>query len=276
MTQTINDNLKPKWYEHEKTKVGYHQCLAPYENIYVSSYPTDGATKEWADQFDAILNVSCNHNVLFEPSRPDQRTYWYPLNEMGEWSYAYFAYIFKILNFHHSKGHKILVHCAAGAYRSPSAVFRWLEYREHSLIDAYEISRGKRLSEEDKNDNRMLHFRLFYNYIMGNMPPNYQEYVYRLRDNDETGYTFVSSLFRRNGKFIADQRQIRAFRRDQAKFFYYINRRIKSYFRDLKDKYKLYIAKERRIQIGDCVYTVVKNHERIGKDRKYDMKEFKS
>ncbi len=268
---------KIKWYEHEKNKLGYHQCLAPYDNIFVSSYPSDGATKEWADQFDAIINVSCNPDVLFEPSRPDQRTYWYPLNEMGEWSYAYFAYIFKILNFHHGKGHKILVHCAAGAYRSPSAIFRWLEYKGHKLLDAYEISRGRRHTEKGKKEDLtsgLMHFKLFYNYIMGNMPPNYQEYMERLKENDKTGYTFVSSLEKFDGGPISDSRQIRAYRLQNADFFHDLKRRIKSKISDFKDKHKLYIGKRKRIRVGRGMYTVVPNHEKIGADRKYNMKEF--
>lgn len=273
------EEKKLKWYEHEKVKIGYHHCLAPYDNICVGSYPMDGATKEWADQFDAIVNVSCNHSTLFEPSRPDQRTYWYPLNEFGEWSYAYFALMFKILDFHHSKGHKIYVHCAAGAYRSPSIVYRWLEYNGLKLLDAYEISRGYRLDKEDKNlpdEQRMLHYRLFSNYIFGNMPPNYQEFRTRLKHhNDNTGYTFVCALEGSDGR-ISNSPQVRAHRlTDNYKMSptYWINK-LKSKIEDLKRKYRLYIDCRKVIQIEKGYYITIREHDRIGSNRKFSMKEF--
>ncbi len=102
-----------KWYEHEKDKINLERCkcAAPFDNIFVTPTPRDGLTKESADSFDAIINVCHSPEVLFQPSRPDQRTYWYPVNELGEWSYAYFAYMFKVLDYHYDLGHRIIVHC---------------------------------------------------------------------------------------------------------------------------------------------------------------------
>ncbi len=117
--------------------------MAPYDKIYITPTPKDGLTKATADSFDAIINVCHSPEVLFDPSRPDQRTYWYPLNECGEWSYAYFSYMFSVLDFHFEQGHKIIVHCHAGAYRSPSIVRQWLRYKGHTMEDAYNIAKGR-------------------------------------------------------------------------------------------------------------------------------------
>jgi hypothetical protein len=258
-----------KWYEHKEVGVRGSWCLEPYGNIFIGSYPMDGATKEWADQFDAVVNVSCNHSTLFEPSRPDQRTYWYPVNECGEWSYAYFALMFKILDYHHGKKHKIFVHCAAGAYRSPSIVFRWLEYLgKHKLLDAYEISHGQRVDRSDEREG-MMHYRLFSNYIFGNMPQDYLEFAKRLKhDNDHTGYTFVTSLPNNSNP------QVHAFRLQDANIFETWFRKLKYKFSNIQKKYRLYIANEKEIKLGGGWYTTIKNHHKIGANRKADLKEF--
>lgn len=268
-----------KWYEYDEVKVGYGACLEPYQNIIIGTYPMDGATKEWADQFDAVVNVSCNHSSLFEPSRPDQRTYWYPTNEMGEWSYAMFALMFKVLDFHHSKGHKIYVHCAAGAYRSPSIVMRWLEYKGVNLLDAYEISHGKRMSQEeiDSMDNGNKHYRLFQNYIFGNLPPNYQEFIRRLRyHNEETGYTFVCALEGGKNGYISNSPQIRAHRLNDKfrRGWRYWYGKLKSKIEDTKRKYKLYRDCVKYIQLEKGHYVAIREMDRIGSNRKHKMDEF--
>ncbi len=265
-----------KWYEHEEVKIGYGACPEPYQNIVIGSYPMDGATKEWADQFDAVVNVSCNHSSLFEPSRPDQRTYWYPLNEGGQWSYAYFALMFKVLDFHYEKGHKVYVHCAAGAYRSPTIVMRWLEYRGMNIVDAYNISHGEnaRLSkwrdekQEKEGNTSFVHFCLFQNYILGNLPPNYKEFILRLRhDNEETGYTYASSI---DG--ISSYPEVRAFRRDNdpiTKFF----RKMKYKLNTIKEMFGLYWRNERQVKIG-YYRQIIRNYPKIAWNRDADISEF--
>lgn len=104
-----------KWYdgipEHARKGISGSWMPAPYNNIFIGSDPRDGQNKDWADAFDAIVNVSCTEGALFEPSRPDQRTYWYPCNEGAEWSYAYFFMMFKIIDHHYRKGDKVYIHC---------------------------------------------------------------------------------------------------------------------------------------------------------------------
>jgi hypothetical protein len=170
--------MSKKWYQAKKTKIRGYWLPKPYNNIFIGSDPRDGADKTWADQFNAIVNVSCTQGALFEPSRPEQRTYWYPVNEMGEWSYAYFIYMFKVLSFHHKKKHKIYVHCHAGAYRSPSIVRWWLVATQRkSLIEARNIvSMCKK-----ERDPRAEKYSVYQNYILGNLPPNFQTFIERIR-----------------------------------------------------------------------------------------------
>jgi hypothetical protein len=127
------------WYSRDKNGVSVYQLKEPYENVYIGSDPRDGMTEETARSFDAIVNVSDTPGVLFEPSFSEQRVYWYPVNEVGRWNLSYLFWLKKIMDHHHFKGHKIYLHCHAGAYRSPSAAILWLQSRGHSAQEALRI-----------------------------------------------------------------------------------------------------------------------------------------
>ncbi len=164
-----------KWFEHSETNIRGSWMPAPYDNIFVGSDPRDGATTEWANQFAAIVNVSCTEGATFEPSNLVQRTYWYPLVEMSEWPYAYFLYMFKVIDHHYRKGEKIYIHCHAGAYRSPS-IFRWwlVACENKSLEESIKITK-------DWVDEDMRHFSIYQNFLLRNLPPNFQDFIERIR-----------------------------------------------------------------------------------------------
>lgn len=129
------DKTKP-WFDQPKTLARWYKLKPPYDNIVVGCDPGDGMTKADADQFDAIVNVSSTRCSVFEPSRPDQRTYWYPVIEMGRWSHGYLMWLVEVLDTHYERGDKIYLHCHAGAFRSPSAALLWLESRGHTKEEA--------------------------------------------------------------------------------------------------------------------------------------------
>lgn len=118
-----------KWYEHPETKIRGYWLKPPYDNILVACDPLDGMTKETADSFDAFINVSDSVCNTFQPSRPGQAMHWYPVNELGMWNLSYLFWLKKVLDYHYDAGHKIYLHCHAGAYRSPSAAVLWLQSR---------------------------------------------------------------------------------------------------------------------------------------------------
>jgi protein-tyrosine phosphatase len=125
------DQSKPWWDQPKNFGRGYW-LKAPYNNLMVGCDPGDGYTKEFAQQFDAVVNVSSTRCTTFEPARPDQRTYWFPIIEMGRWPIVYLLWIKEVLDHHHKLGHKVYLHCHAGAFRSPSAALLWLESRGHT------------------------------------------------------------------------------------------------------------------------------------------------
>ena len=226
------------WYngipEHEyRNGISGSWMPKPYDNIFIGSDPRDGQTKDWADQFDAIVNVSCTEGALFEPSRPDQRTYWYPLNEGAEWSYAYFFMMFKIIDHHYRKWDKIYIHCHAGAYRSPSIFRNWLIACENkTLEEANTIERGE---DRYKDDPSMKHYSVYQNYMLGNMPPNYQEFIERIRKEGITKAHFVEILCQPFP--LNKDRQIRT-KQERITLFNKLKYKFLKPFRAIRDKYK--------------------------------------
>lgn len=171
------------WYKQERDIARFSPCAKPYENIIIGTYPSDGMTQETADSFDAIVNVSCTSSTLFYPSNPNQRTYFVPVLEMGVWNYSAFVSFFMIMEHHHKLGHRIYVHCAAGAYRSPTMTMIWLKATKNmSWRDADRISNGRTEEEYkeafEKGDSSLGRFRL--RYFWGNMPPNFNEFLCKL------------------------------------------------------------------------------------------------
>lgn len=136
------------WNWADKNYISYYQMKPPYDNVYIGSDPRDGMTPEFANSFDAIVNVSCTPSAVFEPSKCGQAMYWYPVNECGKWNLGYLYWLKKVMDHHYNKDHKIYLHCHAGAYRSPSAAILWLQSREHSPKEALDLAhhRGSKSS----------------------------------------------------------------------------------------------------------------------------------
>lgn len=136
------DVTKP-WYDQPKNFARWYALKPPYDSIHVGCDPGDGMTKATADFYDAIVNVSSTKCATFAPSRPDQRTYWFPLIELGRWPIVYLLWLKEVLDFHYAKGHKVYLHCHAGAFRSPSTALLWLQSRGHTPEEALEIDGSK-------------------------------------------------------------------------------------------------------------------------------------
>ncbi len=143
-------------------------------------------TEESAKSYDAIVNVSCSPCAYFHPAFPGQYMHWYPVNEMGEWSYGYFYWLVKVLDFHYEKGHKVYLHCHVGAYRSPHAAIFWLMSRGHTHEEAVEIeyNNPERVKEyKEERGGQHWKYKLTYCYRMGNIPKNVAELFKRMREN---------------------------------------------------------------------------------------------
>jgi len=132
-----------KWFEHPQDEVRGFYLKEPYSRIFIGCDPRDGMTKESADSFDAFINVSDTACTTFEPSKPGQQMHWYPVNEGGLWNLSYLYWLKTVMDHHFDAGHRIYLHCHAGAYRSPSAAVLWLQSRGYSPEDALLLVREK-------------------------------------------------------------------------------------------------------------------------------------
>ena len=193
------------WHSAEKTEARGHRMRAPYDNVFIGSDPLDGMTPEVAKQYDAIVNVSCTQCAYFYPAFPGQYMHWYPLNEMGYWGYGYLFWIKQVLDFHYDKGHKVYLHCHAGAYRSPTAACLWLMGRGHTLEEAKEIEINNvehvKSFKEDR-DGSTWKFTLTYLFRMGNVPPRDKivEFYRRMRERKNPESPSLADVLFHDGK----------------------------------------------------------------------------
>lgn len=153
------------------------------------------------------MNVSCSPCAYFYPAFPGQYMHWYPVNEMGEWSYGYFYWLKKVLDFHYEAGHTVYLHCAAGAYRSPHAAIFWLMSRGHTHEEALEIEynndeRVERMKAED--NGRHWFWKLNYCYKMGNIPKNLDKMFELMRKNPT--WSFAGIVL--HGNWIANTPEV--------------------------------------------------------------------
>lgn len=238
------------WYKQKETEARGRKCSAPYQNIVIGSDPLDGMTTKVAESYDVIVNVSHSECAYFYPAYAGQRMYWIPVNEMGVWNYSAFVQFAKIMEFHHSKKHKIYVHCHAGAYRSPTMTMVWLracqempyKFGRHNLKtqmsweEAYRISRGETKEEYKKEytDTGKIPFRL--RYFRGNMPPAFNEFVARLKANINSTYTYIACIEQYERGPISKDREIRA-KIQGWKTSAKISRFLRSPYTKLKSKY---------------------------------------
>lgn len=216
---------KEKWCTAPRDGVGLTALAAPYDNIWIGSDPRDGMTPETANSFDAIINVSDTPCALFYPARPDQRTYWIPLNEMGYWGYAaYFAFA-HIMDFHYAKGHKIITHCHAGAYRSPYMTMSWLISRGHTPEEAIAIyENNPKYMEKYRQES---HFQWRLKRLTSdpdNTPARLKEFYERLRNSQYDTECLQSLLhYPKNleltGEIVGNER-VRRYRRERWLVWY--------------------------------------------------------
>ena len=182
--------MKKKWYQQPKTNALYQQMPKPYDKIFVGKHIRDGFTEKEAKSFDVIINISDSPNSVFEPARPDQQIYWYPINELGSWGYGVFYWSKHILDYHYKKGHKIYIHCASGTHRSP-AIFRWwLVSRGLTIQQALKVQNNGELPwNRHSKDSRakMKEYILSYDLKMGVLPKNLVELYKEMKKHPTWG-----------------------------------------------------------------------------------------
>ena len=102
---------KPKIFTVTRTPKNLENILLVQPEIVINNYC-------------AVVNVSDSPCATFDYQRVGVPSFWFPINEIGQWTYAPFYGTLKVVNEYYYKGDKpVLIHCHAGANRSPSIAF---------------------------------------------------------------------------------------------------------------------------------------------------------
>lgn len=90
--------------------------------------------------YDVIINVNDAMPRNLDPY--PARLFWIPINEIAPWGYTPFFATKRLLDFYFQKKCNILVHCAAGAHRSPLMVYGWFRSKGYTEQQADNFLRG--------------------------------------------------------------------------------------------------------------------------------------
>lgn len=90
-------------------------------SLFIGPYP-ESFNKDRT--YDYVITVSDTYSPI--SAQKSKRHYWFPVNECGRWDYAAFFGTKRILDNIQEENQKILIHCAAGAYRSPIVATAYL------------------------------------------------------------------------------------------------------------------------------------------------------
>jgi hypothetical protein len=71
----------------------------------------------------AIVNVSDSPCATFDYQRAGVPSFWFPINEIGLWGHAPFYGTLRVVNEYFKGDKPVLIHCHAGANRSPSVAY---------------------------------------------------------------------------------------------------------------------------------------------------------
>jgi len=96
-------------------------------------------------QYSAVINVSDSPCASFD-YQLNLPSFWFPINEVGRWDYSPFFGALKVVNEYYKGEKPILIHCHAGANRSPSIAYAILLAKGYTIEEAEESLNYKNMS----------------------------------------------------------------------------------------------------------------------------------
>ncbi len=75
------------------------------------------------DLYCAAINVSDSQCATFDLQRIGIPSFWFPINEIGMWGHGPFLGALRVVNEYYKGDKPVLIHCHAGANRSPSVAY---------------------------------------------------------------------------------------------------------------------------------------------------------
>lgn len=99
------------------------------------------------EQFCACINVSDSICATFDLQEIGMPSYWFPINEIAQWTHAPFYGALKVVNKYFKGDKPVLIHCHAGANRSPSVAYAILRTKDYTKEEAEESLKYPHLHE---------------------------------------------------------------------------------------------------------------------------------
>lgn len=116
--------MKPKIFKVTQTPKGLNQILSVQPDI-IAQYHC------------AVINVSDSPCATFD-YQLKVPSFWFPINEIGVWSYYPFFGAIRVVNEYWKGDKSVLIHCHAGANRSPSVAYAILRAKGYTAEEASE------------------------------------------------------------------------------------------------------------------------------------------
>ena len=84
----------------------------------------------------AAINVADSPCATFDYQKFGVPSFWFPINEMGKWGHSPFFGALRVVNEYYKGDKPVLIHCHAGANRSPSVAYAILLAKGYTPMEA--------------------------------------------------------------------------------------------------------------------------------------------
>lgn len=133
MINELITNKKPTVFKVSRTPKGLDNILSVQPDV-ISEY------------FCAVVNVSDSPCATFDYQLKIP-SFWFPINEIAQWGHSPFYGTLRVVNQYYKGDKPVLIHCHAGANRSPSVAFAILLAKGYTPKEAEESLKYEDLTE---------------------------------------------------------------------------------------------------------------------------------
>lgn len=128
-------NIKPKIFDVTRTPKGLDNVLTFSSDII-------------AQKYCAVINVSDSPCATFD-YQLKVPSFWFPINEIGQWGHSPFYGAIRVVNqyWYNYINRPVLIHCHAGANRSPSVAYAILLAKGYTPAEAEESLNYEELAQ---------------------------------------------------------------------------------------------------------------------------------
>lgn len=127
----------------------------------------------------AVVNVSDSQCATFD-YQPHLPSFWFPINEIGRWGYGPFLATLRVVNQYFKGDKPVLIHCHAGANRSPSVAYAILLAKGYTIEEA-----------EDQLNYPGLYSVFMRNILRKHIPQNIVEFLKKADKNSTLSLSSV-------------------------------------------------------------------------------------